>query len=277
MDGKVSPLLAESWRSTRRQSQLQPEASGVKFTTARPFDASEGEVQLRARRAEGSGPTRPRSRCSQHQPSRRPTRTHRDPGVQGSRRQLPVLHGEATAAILDPRARLARQQIPGRWAPALPNWRTGRRASITLVKNPDYRGAAAVKMKKVTGASSATRRRRWPRCWLATSTACRASARRRTCRSSGRQAVHGGHRRHRGQDHRRHQQQAQALTTCACAAPSAAIDRKAIVDGAMEGYGAPIGSHLVPSDAGLLSTTGASPTTSRRRSACSRRPAWRRR
>ena len=38
---------------------------------------------------------------------------------------------------------------------------------------------------------------------------------------------------------------------------AAAIDRKAIVDGAMEGYGAPIGSHLVPSDAGYVDLTGA--------------------
>ena len=58
---------------------------------------------------------------------------------------------------------------------------------------------------------------------------------------------------------------------------AAAIDRKAIVDGAMEGYGAPIGSHLVPSDAGYVDLTGASPHDIERRSACSRKPAWRRR
>jgi peptide/nickel transport system substrate-binding protein len=30
---------------------------------------------------------------------------------------------------------------------------------------------------------------------------------------------------------------------------AAAIDRKAVIDGAQEGYGTPIGSHMVPTDA----------------------------
>ena len=38
-----------------------------------------------------------------------------------------------------------------------------------------------------------------------------------------------------------------------------AIDRKAIIDGAMEGYGKPIGSHMVPSDAGYVDLTGVNP------------------
>jgi peptide/nickel transport system substrate-binding protein len=42
-------------------------------------------------------------------------------------------------------------------------------------------------------------------------------------------------------------------------AGAAAIDRKAIIDGAMEGFGAPIGSHLVPSDAGYIDLTGMNP------------------
>jgi peptide/nickel transport system substrate-binding protein len=35
-----------------------------------------------------------------------------------------------------------------------------------------------------------------------------------------------------------------------------AIDRKAIIDGAMNGYGAPIGSHLTPNDPGYIDLTG---------------------
>jgi peptide/nickel transport system substrate-binding protein len=38
-----------------------------------------------------------------------------------------------------------------------------------------------------------------------------------------------------------------------------AIDRKAIIDGAMNGYGAPIGSHLTPNDPGYLDLTGRYP------------------
>jgi peptide/nickel transport system substrate-binding protein len=40
---------------------------------------------------------------------------------------------------------------------------------------------------------------------------------------------------------------------------AAAIDRKALIDGAQEGYGVPIGSHMVPSDAGYVDLTGVNP------------------
>ncbi len=40
---------------------------------------------------------------------------------------------------------------------------------------------------------------------------------------------------------------------------AAAIDRKSIIDGAEEGYGAPIGSHMVPSDAGYIDLTKVNP------------------
>ena len=38
-----------------------------------------------------------------------------------------------------------------------------------------------------------------------------------------------------------------------------AIDRKAIIDGAMDGLGAPIGSHLTPNDPGYVDLTGMYP------------------
>ena len=40
---------------------------------------------------------------------------------------------------------------------------------------------------------------------------------------------------------------------------AAAIDRKAVIDGAQEGYGTPIGSHMVPSDAGYVDLTDVNP------------------
>jgi peptide/nickel transport system substrate-binding protein len=40
---------------------------------------------------------------------------------------------------------------------------------------------------------------------------------------------------------------------------AAAIDRKAVIDGSQEGYGAPIGSHMVPSDAGYIDLTAVNP------------------
>ena len=40
---------------------------------------------------------------------------------------------------------------------------------------------------------------------------------------------------------------------------AAAIDRKAVIQGAGDGYGAPIGSHYVPSAPGYVDTTGVNP------------------
>jgi peptide/nickel transport system substrate-binding protein len=39
----------------------------------------------------------------------------------------------------------------------------------------------------------------------------------------------------------------------------AAIDRKAVIDGAQEGFGTPIGSHMAPSEAGFVDLTGVNP------------------
>ena len=38
-----------------------------------------------------------------------------------------------------------------------------------------------------------------------------------------------------------------------------AVDRKAIINGALNGYGAPIGSHLTPTDPGYVDLTGQYP------------------
>jgi peptide/nickel transport system substrate-binding protein len=40
---------------------------------------------------------------------------------------------------------------------------------------------------------------------------------------------------------------------------AAAIDRKAVIDGSQDGDGAPIGSHMVPSDAGYVDLTAVNP------------------
>src|SRR5690606_28787449 len=40
---------------------------------------------------------------------------------------------------------------------------------------------------------------------------------------------------------------------------AAAIDRKAVIDGAAEGYGVPIGSYYVPTAFGYVDTTGVNP------------------
>jgi peptide/nickel transport system substrate-binding protein len=58
---------------------------------------------------------------------------------------------------------------------------------------------------------------------------------------------------------------------------AAAIDRKAVIEGAADGFGVPIGSFYVPGAPGYVDTTGINPTTRPRRARCCTRPASRRR
>ena len=70
-----------------------------------------------------------------------------------------------------------------------------------------------------------------------------------------------------------------ASTTCACAARIMhAIDRKAFIDGVLEGLGKPIGSHFAPTDAGYVDLTERLPLRPREgQGAAARKPAWPRR
>ena len=58
---------------------------------------------------------------------------------------------------------------------------------------------------------------------------------------------------------------------------AAAIDRKAVIDGAGDGYGLPIGSYYVPTAFGYVDTTGINPFDVERPRRCWPRPASRRR
>jgi peptide/nickel transport system substrate-binding protein len=58
---------------------------------------------------------------------------------------------------------------------------------------------------------------------------------------------------------------------------AAAIDRKAVIEGAGDGFGVPIGSHYVPGAFGYVDTTGINPFDPTRPSACWPKPASRRR
>ena len=169
--------------------------------------------------------------------------------------------GENTAVILDPKSAPTTATKPIGTGPyKFDNWAKG--SSVTLVKNDGYRNAAKVKMKKVT-----FRFINDPAAQVAALLAGdidgipRFGSPQTPEAVPERPALHGRRRRHRGQDdHRRSTTRRSRSTTCACAARiAAAIDRKAVIDGAQEGYGAPIGSHMVPSDAGYVDLTGVNP------------------
>ena len=168
--------------------------------------------------------------------------------------------GEATAAILDPKSAAGTATKPIGTGPfRFEDWKKG--ASITLAKNPDYRNAAAVKMKKVTwrfisdpaaqvSALLAGDIDGMPRFGAPQNLAQFQADKRFTVAiggTEGKTIVAINNKRKPFDDVRVRR------------AIAAAVDRKAIVDGALEGYGAPIGSHLVPSDAGYVDLTATSP------------------
>ena len=164
--------------------------------------------------------------------------------------------GENTAVILDPKSAATTATKPVGTGPyQLDNWAKG--SAITLVKNEGYRNAAAVKMKKVTfrfindpaaqvAAMLAGDIDGMPRFGSIQSLKQFQSDARFTVVAGGTEGktiVSINNKKKPFDDVR--VRRALAL----------AIDRKAVIDGSQEGYGKPIGSHMVPSDAGYVDLT----------------------
>ena len=169
--------------------------------------------------------------------------------------------GENTAVILDPKS-AADARRPSRSAPARSSstdWAKG--SSVTLTKWDGYRDAAAIKLKKVTfrfindpaaqvAALLAGDVDGIPR--FGAPQASSSSRPTRASRSSiggtaGKTIMTINNKKKPFDDVRVRR------------ALAAAIDRKAFIDGALEGFGKPIGSHMVPSDAGYVDLTGDEP------------------
>ena len=150
MDGRVTPLLAESWG-------IDPDGKvyafklkrGVKFHDGEAFDAS--DVKFSFERAKADGSTNKAKKAVFDNISRIDTP---DPYT-----VIMVLNqadgnflfrmGENTAVILDPKsAATASTQPVGTGPYKLGNWSKG--ASLTLVKFDGYRTAAQVPLKRVT-------------------------------------------------------------------------------------------------------------------------------
>jgi len=168
--------------------------------------------------------------------------------------------GENTAVILDPKSAATTATKPIGTGPfKFDSWAKG--ASVTLVKNDAYRNAAAVKLKKVTFRfinDSAAQVASLlagdidgiPRFQaLESLKQFQGDARFTVVQggTEGKTIVSINNKKKPFDDVRVRR------------ALAAAIDRKSVIDGASEGYGKPIGSHMVPSDAGYVDLTGVNP------------------
>jgi peptide/nickel transport system substrate-binding protein len=261
MDGRITPLLAESW-STDPDGKVYTFRlkKGVRFHDGEAFDAS--DVKFSFERAKAPTSTNKAKKSVFDNISRIDTP---DPHtvivvLNNAEGNFLFRMGENTAVILDPKTAAATASKPIGTGPfKFENWAKG--SAITLVKNDQYRDAAKVQMKKVTfrfindpaaqvaallagdidgmprfGALESLKQfQNDPRFSVAIGG------------TEGKTILTINNKRKPFDDVRVRR------------AIAAAIDRKAIIDGAQEGYGVPIGSHMVPSDAGYIDLTNVNP------------------
>ncbi|HWH81544.1 MAG TPA: ABC transporter substrate-binding protein [Burkholderiaceae bacterium] len=261
MDGAVAPLLAESWSiDPDGKSYTFRLKKGVKFSDGEAFDSS--DVKFTFERAKAAGSTNKAKKAVFDNISRIDTPDAATVIVVLMQPDGNFLFrmGENTAVILDPKSAATTATKPVGTGPfVLENWAKG--SAITLTKNDGYRGAAAVKMKKVTirfisdpaaqvaallsgdvdgiprGISPQNLK---PFQGNAAFTVVPGG-------TEGKTIVSINNKKKPFDDVRVRR------------AIAAAIDRKAVIDGTQEGLAKPIGSHMVPSDAGYVDLTGANP------------------
>ena len=248
MDGKVTPLLADSWT-------IEPD--GKTYT----FKLKKG-VKFSFERAKAEGSTNKAKKAVFDNIA---SVSAPDPAtvivtLNNADGNFLFRMGENTAVILDPKSAATAATKPVGTGPfRFEDWKKG--SSVTLVKWDGYRNAAAVKLKKVTfrfindpaaqvaallaGDVDGIPRFGSPQSLKQFQSDPRFSV--VVGGTEGKTIVSINNRKKPFDDVRVRR------------AVAAAIDRKSLIDGTQEGYGAPIGSHMVPSDAGYVDLTAMNP------------------
>ena len=261
MDGKISPLLAESW-TTDPDGRVYTFKlrKNVKFHDGEAFDAS--DVKFSFERAKAPASTNKAKKAVFDNISRIDTP---DPHtvivvLNNADGNFLFRMGENTAVILDPKSAPTTATRPIGTGPfKFEAWAKG--SSITLVKNDQFRDAAKVAMKKATfrfindpaaqvAALLAGDIDGMPRFGAVESLKQFQDDARFSVAiggTEGKTIVTINNKKKPFDDVRVRR------------ALAAAIDRKAVIDGATEGYGKPIGSHMVPIDAGYVDLTSVNP------------------
>jgi peptide/nickel transport system substrate-binding protein len=261
MDGSITPLLADSWTmDPDGKSYTFKLKRGVKFHDGEAFDAS--DVKFSFERAKSATSTNKAKKAVFDNISRI--------DVVDDHTVILVLNnadgnflfrmGENTAVILDPKSAPTAASKPIGTGPfKFDNWAKG--SAVTLTKFDGYRNAPAVKMKKVTfrfindaaaqvAALLAGDIDGMPRFGaLQSLKQFQGDARFAVAAggTEGKTIVSINNKKKPFDDVRVRR------------AIAAAIDRQAVINGAQEGYGKPIGSHMVPSDAGYIDLTAVNP------------------
>jgi peptide/nickel transport system substrate-binding protein len=258
-DGSVSPLLAESWTATPDLKIYTFKLrKGVKFHNGEPFDSAAVKFSFE-RNAVPTSTNKDKSLFQGFEKVDAPDADTVVLTLKNSEPNLPFLLGQASGSIVEPKSAATNVTQPVGTGPyQLGAWAKG--SSMTLTKWADYRNAAAIKLSKVTirfisdpAAQAAALLSNdvdaFPR--IATRVVAQFKADPRfTVLIGGSKAktIVAINERKKPLDDVRVRR-----------AILAAIDRKALIDGAVEGFGTQIGSFYTPGSLGYVDTTGINP------------------
>ena len=258
-DGSVGPLLAERWTVSPDARTVSFELRrGVKFHNGEPFDGS--TVKFAFERAAAADSTNKDKQTFAAIEAIRVTDPH---GVairlKAPNPDFPFLLGLSTAVIVEPKSAATNATTPVGTGPyRIESWTKG--SSLTLAKWPEYRDASKVRMSRVTwrfisdpaaqmAAMMAGDVDAMPRITGKAVDVFKADPRFKVMIGGSRaKTILAINNKKKPLDDARVRR-----------AIAMAIDRKAVIIGAADGFGAPIGSHYVPGAFGFVDTTGVNP------------------
>lgn len=257
-DGSVSPLLAESWEvSSDLKTYTFRLRKDVKFHNGEPFNAA--AVKFSFDRAAADKSTNKDKRTF----ANLSTKVADEHTVVLTNQEIDpdflFMMGQATSIIVEPKSAATNASKPVGTGPyQLAAWAKG--ASVTLTAWPGYRSAPSIRIKRAVfrfipdpaaqvAALLAGDVDAFPRVSPRSVPQFKANARFQVVVSNSRAktilAINNARKPLSDIRVRR--------------AIAAAIDRKAVIAGAADGYGVPIGSYYVPTAFGYVDTTGVNP------------------